>query len=252
VYCDFWDIACIWLKSGAAISLDSCIENMCVIDSAVELLDIKALKRMPLLSIQQQLDAILIKTRNHLHEEAATFHIDASNIRSLQSNLRSAEGDLERITGKLQAVTENLTNMRERLALREKIREIVTIKKRLKKWANMLSDLNTIDWDDGYSTTTISVIPKKGAAFSPFVSTLFEAQVVRPTTFSISIFKQKMNISIDGVFKCSFLGISSIPSMNVHTIIIDSHEGLRLEGDAAIVVIRQKEGVPIVAISTSE
>ena len=139
-----------------------------------------------------------------------------------------------------------------RLALRVKIQKIVAIKKRLRKWANMLSSLDTISWESGYSNTTIRVTPKNGAIFSPFASTLFEAQVEHPTTFSIAILKQKMTISIDGVFKCSFFGISRIPSINVHTIVIDSHEGLRLEGDAAIVIFSQKEGMPIVTINTSE
>ena len=99
----------------------------------------------------------------------------------------------------------------------------------------------------------VTVIPRSGetrkeTVYHPVKSSIFDAHFVGITAISVYVLKQKMTISFDGGFKCTFSGVSRILTMYIFSDYIDGQEDFQLGGDIATVFVVAKDDMPVLKV----
>lgn len=249
LYCDLYQTAREWLASSAALELDEVIDTICILDRFEDMLDLEALqKAAPPISRKQRAEAILSRIRDALHQHFSSPHLDDGAIRALQEELREREAELHRLLGKLQGAVEHIPGIQERLAAREKIQSLVQMTKRVKDFANTLSDIGDLEWESNYSTLRLQIAPKEGRAYHPFSSKFFTCRIEQDTSIAAAVHRDHLLLTIDGAFIFIFLGIRSVPALQARTITIHRWEGLRVEGPQTTLTVRREHDAPRVRV----
>ncbi|MEA2054270.1 MAG: hypothetical protein U9O96_04020 [Candidatus Thermoplasmatota archaeon] len=241
-YCDLYETVREWLLSGAGIHLDEVIEDIRDLENFEEATDIDEIKKHSVLMPHYKKICETMSTiREKYHSYFSNEKMDETMLRDMMDEIRDLVGDMQRGIGVLQSVTEGIEDIGERMGLRECIKNLIHMKKRIVNFNNSFSYVKGIEWNVGYSKTHIYVTPKSGSVYHPIKSKLMEIRITGGTEIDITVTKDSINAKINGELYLNFFASGKIPEIHVEKLIIDRKEGVEIFGDGVHICIKKTE-----------
>jgi len=242
-YCDILETAGEFLHASLDINIHNIIDGIDKIEHFEDIIEEDKIRdnRMifPLYKkVREEISEIREKYCHYFSNEK----IGGVLLKEMMDKIRIMLGNIQRGIGKIQYVTEGIEDVKERMELREFIKNMVYFRKLIRHFNDSFSRVESIEWNAGYSRTHIHIVPKIDSIYRPIMSNMVEVEIQDETDIDITVGERNVVVETDGSLFLNFFAFSKIPDIHIEKMIIDKIDGVEIVGDGKKVTILKEKG----------